>query len=139
METCGLTSSGGVRTDKEPIERQADQAEQKRGLLETLAEEEESLSKLVENVATSIDKFISKREKHQRQLETARARYAWRVTAFVLAIIAIAVVVTTLLTYTGAISPEPLIFLLGTVTGSLITFISEWITPLVYPVEEEGE
>jgi hypothetical protein len=103
------------------------------GLLETIAANEEKLGALAERVAKMVDGYVSKREKHVRDLEAGRSRVAMRITLWAFVLIGGMLVGTWVLTRERIVSGEAFAFLVGSLVGSVVTFLMERIA--VYLVE----
>ncbi len=109
-------------------------------LLDQIARNEGPLSNLINLLADRFQHETAEVRKYKRALGQAQARTAYGIIRWVLALVGIAIVATTYLVLLGILAGEVLVFLVGTLLGSLITFLTERVTPLLYlPIEEEGE
>jgi len=108
------------------------------GLLETLAANEEKLGALAEHVAKTIDGYVSKREKHLRDLEAGRSRFVMKITLAAFALIGAMLLGTFVLTWNRIVSGEAFAFLVGSLVGSVVTFLGERVAVvLLEPPAEE--
>ncbi len=62
------------------------------GLVETVAGNQGPLGDFAERIASVLDGYVSKREKHQRALESSRAQFVGRITLSAFILIGIALV-----------------------------------------------
>lgn len=108
-------------------------------LIDQLARNEESLLRLFNALADRIQGELSESRRYRRALATAQGRTATIIIIVILAMVFVIVLSTAYLVFQGFLTGETYVFLLGTLLGSLITFLAERLIPLLYmPIEEEG-
>ncbi len=109
-------------------------------LLDQISRNEASITNLVNLLADRWQQETSEVRKYNRLLGQTQARTASGIIRWVLTLVGIAIVATTILVLQGILPGETLVFLIGTLIGSLITFLAERVTPLLYlPIKEEVE
>lgn len=108
-------------------------------LFDQLARNEEPILRIFNTVADRIQSALAEGRKHNRALALAQGRTAAAIIVLALVVVLVVVLSTAYLVFSGFLSGETYVFLLGTLLGSLITFLADRLIPLLYmPIEEEG-
>ncbi|MCJ2562487.1 MAG: hypothetical protein LN417_00170 [Candidatus Thermoplasmatota archaeon] len=102
-----------------------------------IVENEEQVGNLMDRVAGHIHQELDRGRRHTLQMARAQARSGLIVTSVVFAIISVGLILTFVLVREAFLSGETFVFFVGALLGSLITFLSERVSSLLYTRELE--
>ena len=126
-----------------PPDESGDEGERKKisgpGIIDKVAENEKPLGDFAERLANILDGYVSKREKHQRALETSRAHFVGRITLAAFVLIGVSLGITATLAWLRLVSGEVFAAIVGFLVGSVVTFLGERIAPFLFEVGAETE
>ena len=109
------------------------------GIIDKVAENQGPLGDFAERLASILDGYVSKREKHLRAIESSRAHFVSRITLSAFILIGISLGITAILVWYKVVSGEVFAAIVGFFVGSIVTFLGERIAPFLFEVGPEPE
>jgi hypothetical protein len=92
---------------------------------------------LFEKLIPFADRYLKLKEgelQHERELESVQARSAWRVLAILMAFLGAVIALMSWLTFSGKVSGDALLFLVGTAAGYILALVQRQLFPEVIDV-----